>query len=457
MKKFIGDKKFYKYLFAIVIPIVLQQFITQFVSLLDNLMIGQIGSSEMTGVSLANQLLFVFNLGVFGSLSGASIFASQYFGAKNKNGYLEAFRFKWLLGIAIFLFSTTIFILFKNQLLSFFINTNEADATNPEVVLNTGATYLMIMIIGNIPFIIKEIYATSLREMKETFVPMLSGIIAIIVNLVFNYLLIFGKLGFPTLGAAGAAIATVISRFVEMIVVVSYTYIRIKKYDFLKGAYKKVVAFHSIKKFLPKTILLVSNEVFWSLGLTLILSCYSIRGLDIVASLNIANTAANLFITIGTSLGNATSIILGIKLGEKDIVGAKNDSYKILAFAFAVSLIFTMLMIGSSFILPNIYNTTDPIKEVARNIIIISAIFLPINVFNTCCYFTLRAGGRIFLTILFDSLFVMFIRVPLAFILSKYTYMSIYIVYSIVYGIDTIKVFIGYYLIDKGIWLKTIV
>lgn len=457
MKKFIGDKKFYKYLFAIVIPIVLQQFITQFVSLLDNLMIGQIGSSEMTGVSLSNQLLFVFNLGVFGSLSGASIFASQYFGAKNKNGYLEAFRFKWLLGIVIFLFSTTIFILFKNQLLSFFINSNEADATNPEVVLNTGATYLMIMIIGNIPFIIKEIYATSLREMKETFVPMLSGIIAIIVNLVFNYLLIFGKLGFPALGAMGAAIATVISRFVEMIVVVSYTYIKIKKYDFLKGAYKKVVAFQSIKKFLPKTILLVSNEVFWSLGLTLILSCYSIRGLDIIASLNIANTAANLFITIGTSLGNATSIILGIKLGEKDIVGAKNDSYKILAFAFAVSLVFTILMIGSSFILPNIYNTTDSIKEVARNIIIISAIFLPINVFNTCCYFTLRAGGRIFLTILFDSLFVMFIRVPLAFILSKYTYMSIYIVYAIVYGIDTIKVFIGYYLIDKGIWLKTII
>lgn len=457
MKKFIGDKKFYKYLFAIVIPIVLQQFITQFVSLLDNLMIGQIGSSEMTGVSLSNQLLFVFNLGVFGSLSGASIFASQYFGAKNKNGYLEAFRFKWLLGIVIFLFSTTIFILFKNQLLSFFINSNEADATNPEVVLNTGATYLMIMIIGNIPFIIKEIYATSLREMKETFVPMLSGIIAIIVNLVFNYLLIFGKLGFPALGAMGAAIATVISRFVEMIVVVSYTYIKIKKYDFLKGAYKKVVAFQSIKKFLPKTILLVSNEVFWSLGLTLILSCYSIRGLDIIASLNIANTAANLFITIGTSLGNATSIILGIKLGEKDIVGAKNDSYKILAFAFAVSLVFTILMIGSSFILPNIYNTTDSIKEVARNIIIISAIFLPINVFNTCCYFTLRAGGRIFLTILFDSLFVMFIRVPLAFILSKYTYLSIYIVYAIVYGIDTIKVFIGYYLIDKGIWLKTII
>ncbi len=457
MRKFIGDKKFYKYLFAIVIPIVLQQFITQFVGLLDNLMIGQIGSSQMTGVSLANQLLFVCNLCVFGSLSGASIFASQYYGAKDKDGYQETLRFKWLLGLVIFVITTIVFLLFNNQLLSFFINTNSNDTTVPELVLSSGRSYLLIILIGNLPFIIKEIYATSLREMKETFVPMISGVIAIVVNLVFNYLLIFGKLGFPNLGAAGAAIATVISRFVEMIIVVSYTYINNKKYTFFKGTYKKIIKFKSIKRFLPKTILLLSNELMWSLGLTLILSCYSLRGLDIVASFNIANTVTNVFLTIGTSLGNATSIILGLKLGEKDIVGAKNDSYKILAFAFVVAIIFTFIMISSSFVLPNIYNTTDDIKEVARNLIIISAIFLPIHAFNTCCYFTLRAGGRIFLTIIFDSLFVIFVRLPLAFILSKYTIMSIYLVHLIVYGIDTIKVFIGYRLIDKGIWLKTIV
>lgn len=457
MKKFIGDKKFYKYLFAIVIPIVLQQFITQFVSLLDNLMIGQIGSSEMTGVSLANQLLFVFNLSVFGSLSGASIFASQYFGARNKEGYSETFRFKWLLGIIIFIITTTIFILFHKPLLSFFINSNQSDTTDSTIVLNTGSVYLLIMLIGNVPFIIKEIYATSLREMQETFVPMISGVVAIVVNLTFNYLLIFGKLGFPTLGATGAAIATVISRFVEMAIVLIYTYVKINKYDFFKGVYRKMIRFSSIQKFLPKTLMLLSNELLWSLGLTLILSCYSLRGLDIVASFNISNTATNLFLTIGTSLGNATSIILGLKLGKKDIEGAKDTSYKILFFAFMVAIIFTLIMIASSFILPNIYNTTDQIKSTASMLIIISALFLPINAFNTCCYFTLRAGGRIFLTILFDSMFVMLVRLPLAFVLSKYTALSIYLVHLIVYGIDTIKVFVGYYLIHKGIWLKTIV
>lgn len=449
MRKFIGDKKFYRLLFAIVMPIVLQQFITQFVSLLDNLMVGQVGSSEMTGVSLANQILFVFNLGIFGSLSGASIFATQYFGAKDKKGYQETFRFKWLMGLVIFAITTIIVIIFNKQLINFFINSQEGEFSNPGIVLESGRTYLLIMLVGNLPFIIKEIYATSLREMKETFIPMLSGIIAIVVNLFLNYLLIFGKWGFPKLGTSGAAIATVVSRFVEMIFVIVYVKIKNKQFDYLNGVYQKILSFQSFKKFLPKTLLLLSNEVLWALSLTLILSCYALRGLDYVASFNICNTVTNVFLTVGTSLGN--------KLGAKDISDAKASSYRILAFSIIVTIVFSFIMVGSSFILPNIYETSENIKEVARNLIIIGAIFLPVHAFNTCCYFVLRAGGRIVLTILFDSVFVLIVRLPLAFILSKYTTMSIYIVYAIVDGIDFIKTFVGYILIDKGIWLKAII
>lgn len=457
MKKFIGNKSFYKMLFAIVMPIVLQQFITQFVGLLDNLMVGQVGTSEMTGVSLANQLLFVFNLGVFGSLSGVSIFATQYYGAKNKDGYQESFRFKWIITCIIFLITTSIFLLFSEQLLSIFINSQEGEDANPALVLLHGKQYLWIMLVGNLAFVIKEIYASSLREMKETFVPMISGVIAILVNLVFNYLLIFGKFGFPTLGIEGAAIATVISRFVEMFVIIIYVQIKKEKFTYFKGIFKGKVHFSFVKKVIPKTLLLLTNEVLWALGLTLILSCYGIRGLDFVASFNICNTINNVFITVGTSLGNATAIILGNKIGKNDIEGAKSDSYKILFFALVVSLVFTGVMILTSKALPNLYNTTDSIKQVATNLIVIAAILLPIHSFNTCCYFTLRSGGRIFITILFDSVFVLLIRLPLAFILAKYTSLNIYLVFTFVTGIDIIKVFVGYILVDKGIWLKSLV
>lgn len=458
MSKLFGPKKFYKTLLYIVIPIVLQQFITQFVSLLDNLMIGQVGDSEMTGVSLGNQLLFIFNLSVFGCMAGASIFASQYFGSKNKEGYHETIRFKWLMGIFVFVIFSLIFVLFNKDLISSFITANEADSTDPEIVLQTGRTYLLIMVIGNLPFVIKEIYATSLREMKETFFPMLSGVIAIFINLIFNYLLIFGKFIFPELGVVGAAIATVLSRYVEMILVISYTHIKKEKFSFFVGVYNKIfVKWKTFKKFLPISILLLINEVLWSLGLTLILKSYSIRGLDIIASLNISNTITNVFITIGTSLGNATGIIIGNLLGANKIEEAKTSSIHILTFSVLVTIIFSLIMVGCAYFVPNLYNASDGIKHMARDLILIGAIFLPINSLNTCCYFTLRAGGKIILTMLFDCVFVCCVRFPIAFILSKYTSLDIRLVYTATYIVEVLKSFIGFILVNKGIWLKSLV
>ena len=446
MKKFIGDKKFYRLLLAILIPIVLQQLLTQFVNLLDNIMIGVVGNNEMTGVSLANQILFVYNLCIFGSLSGASIFATQYFGARNKEGYQEAFKFKWLIGIIIFVIFTLVLIFFNEPLLKSFINSNEGDFTDPTIVLTEGKKYLLIMLVGNLFFVLKEIYASSLREMKETLFPMICGVIAIFVNLVLNYLLIYGKLGLPELGVSGAAIATVTSRVVEFVIIMIYTYVKRHKFDYLIGVFKKPLPhFKAIKRFLPKTLLLLSNEFFWSLGLTVVVSCYS---------LNIANTVCNLFITLGTSLGNATAIVIGNMLGSGNTKEAKDASYKILAFAVVAASVFTVLMIVSSFIVPNIYDTSDSIREVARVLIVIGALFLPVQAFNTCSYFILRAGGKVFLTMLFDSVYIWVVRLPLAFVLSRFTGLSIIWLYLLITSTDVLKTFLGYYLVDKGIWLR---
>ncbi len=458
MRKFIGDKKFYRLLLLILIPIVLQQLLTQFVNLLDNIMIGIVGNDQMTGVSLGNQILFVYNLCVFGVLSGASIFATQYFGANNKDGYQEAFRFKWLAILIIYILFTLIIIFFKEPLLKAFINTAEGDFTNPEVVLKEGEKYLMIMLVGNFFFAVKEIYATSLREMKETFFPMLCGIIAIVVNLVLNYIFIYGKLGIPAMGVSGAAIATVISRVVEFLIIVIYAHTKRKKFVYFDKIFKRVLPkFISIKRFLPKTIMLLSNEFFWSLGLTVIVSCYSLRGLDAVASLNIGNTVCNLFITLGTSLGNATGIVLGNLLGAGDKEGAKSASYKILAFSVFLSSSFALVMFASSYIIPNIYDTSDSIREIAKKLIIVGACTLSLQAFNTCSYFILRAGGKVLLTILFDSVFIWIVRLPIAFFLAKFSSLSIVWIYAIVNLSDLLKTFMGYYLVDKGIWLKQIV
>lgn len=457
-RKFIGNKQFYKMLAVIFLPIVLQQFITSFVGLLDNIMIGQVGNDEMVGVSLANQLIFVFNLAIFGSLSGASIFATQYYGAQDKKGYQEAFRFKLLIVSIICIIAILLFALLDDQLISAFINTSEGDYSDPVRVLDSAKEYLFVMLFGLIPFAAKEIYATTLREQKETVVPMISGVIAIVVNLLFNYLLIFGKLGFPKMGITGAAIATVLSRFCEFFVVFFYAHLKKAKFPFIVGAYKKlIVEFSYFKHFILKTLLLVTNETMWSLGLTLILKYYSYRGLDVVAAMNITNTVNNVFIVVGTSLGNATGIILGNLLGANEYDEAKDASYKILFASAAFTFIIAVIEFVCGLLIPNIYVTSDDIKVLSTQFTAIAALFLTFHSFNTCCYFTLRAGGKIVLTMLFDSVFIWAVRLPLALIIGKYTNLHVLWMFFIVDGVDALKAFVGYILVDRGIWLKQII
>lgn len=153
-------------------------------------------------------------------------------------------------------------------------------------------------------------------------------------------------------------------------------------------------------------------------------------------------------------MGNATGIIIGNLLGKGENKEAKQASYRILGFALVISLSFALLMVASSFIIPNIYDTSDNIREIAKTLIIVGAIFVPVQAFNTCCYFMLRAGGKVLLTIVFDSLYVWIVRLPLAFILANFTSLSVVWLYFLINMTDVIKIFIGYYLVDKGIWLK---
>ncbi len=458
LSKFIGTKEFYKMVLVIVIPIALQQLLTQFVSLLDNIMIGVIGTEQMSGVAISNQILMVFNLAIFGIISGVSIFASQYHGSEDIKGIKKTFQFKWVMILLTLIIGLLIFIFFGDNLISTFINSNGDDTTNPILVQQYASSYLKIMLIGLAPFAIKEIYATSLREAKQTFVPMIAGVVAIFVNLIFNFLLIFGKFGFPKLGVNGAAIATVISRFIELAIVVLYIHIKKERYPFIKKVYlKKYLNLHDIKRFIPRTLLLCLNEIMWSMCITLIFQCYSKRGLDIVGAMNICNNVNNLFMTLGLSLGNAISIIVGQFLGAKKYDEAYDTGVKLIAFSLVISIFTSLLMVSSGLLIPNIYKTTEQIRDLAFIFILIASIGMPINTFNTSSYFTIRSGGKTLLTFLFDSVFSWTIRLPLAFVLVTYTNLGIIPIYIIVTLSDVIKMPLAIMIIKTKIWLKTII
>lgn len=456
MRKLIGDKEFYRKVLLVTVPIMIQNGITNFVSLLDNIMVGQIGTEQMSSVSIVNQLIFVFNLCIFGAISGAGIFTAQFCGQGNHEGIRDTFRFKIWISFGILLIGLMVFLTSGDTLIQLYLNDNNAESMAE--ALFYGKQYLHIMLIGLVPFTIVQVYASTLRETGETIVPMKAGIIAVCVNMMFNYVLIFGKLGMPALGVAGAATATVISRFVECIVVVVWMHRHKEKNPYMEGIYKtlrvpKSLAYRIVKKGSP----LLLNEALWSAGMAILLQCYSVRGLNVVAGMNISNTIGNMFNIVFISLGNAVAIIIGQLLGAEKMKEAKDASLKLLFFSVVCCIVTGVLMITVSPFFPHIYNTSDEVRTLAQYFMVVSALCMPLQAVLNVSYFTLRSGGRTIITFLFDSVFVWVVTIPLAYVLSRYTGLHIVLVYFCCQSVDIVKCVIGCVLLKKGIWLNRIV
>jgi len=455
--KLIGTKDFYKRVLAIVLPMIIQNTVTNVVSLLDNVMVGRLGTLPMSAVAIVNQLIFVFNLCIFGGLAGAGIFSTQYAGVNDHKGIRYCFRAKTVIGIAVVAVSLIIFLCFPEQLIKMYLNEGTS-AEDAAVTLKYGLSYLRIMLIGLLPFTVTQIYASSLREIGETKLPMIASIVAIAVNLVFNYLLIYGKFGFPKLGVVGAAAATVLSRFVEAAIVVIVATKRRNKYQFLKSVFRSLyvpgdLCFKIFKKGFP----LLINEFLWSLGMAVLLQCYSVRGIEVVAALNIANTVNNLFSVVFLTMGNAVAIIVGQHLGANEIEKAKASVWQLITLAVACCIVLGAGMASLAAVIPLIYNTTNTVRELATSFLYIIALFMPIYAFAHNCYFTLRSGGRTIITFLFDSACTWVICVPCAFILARFTGLPILTLYFAVQSLELIKCVIGFVMIKKGLWIRNII
>ncbi|MBQ1192726.1 MAG: MATE family efflux transporter [Lachnospiraceae bacterium] len=449
-------KSFYKMVLLIAVPIMIQNGITTFVSLLDNIMIGQIGTSSMSGVSIVNQILNVYNIGIFGLVSGAGIFSAQFFGSGDEKGFKEAMRFKVLSGLVVSILVIFLFFFNGEFLISLFIN--DSDAVMRKETLEAGINYLSIMSIQIIPFTIIQAYSSSLRERGETIVPMISGIAAVGVNMMLNWVLIFGKLGFPVLGVKGAAIATVISRFVELTVVVLWAHLSKKQKIFSKGLYTSFYISKSlIKKILITGAPLMLNEILWAGGQAVIMGGYSLRGLTTVAAFNISSTLSGLFNVVFIALGNAISIIVGQLLGAKKFKEAKSTATRLIIFSTFTCVGVGLILACFSPFFPKLYNTTDDVRNLATVFLLIASLFLPSYSFMNATYFTLRSGGKTLITFLFDSVFVWVVSIPLCYLLVNFTLLPVAVIYFICQASELIKCVIGYVLVKKGVWINNIV
>lgn len=457
LKYYLGDKAFYRRVLALALPILIQNGITTFVSLLDNIMVGQVGPNQMGGVSIVNQLIFVFNLAIFGINSGTGIFTAQFYGSEDHKSVRHTFVYKLIASFLITALFITVLIVADEPLIKMFLQ-GEGAAQDAAQLLAYGKQYLYIMLIGLLPFAISNAYATTLRECGQTVVPMVAGSAAVFVNLVLNYILIFGHLGFAPMGVQGAAIATMVSRFVELLIVAGWTHLHSDRNPFIQGLFRGFkVPVALAKQITIKSLPLFLNEILWSCSVTFMNQCYTTCALDVVNAVNITSTIVNLSNVVMIALGNTISIMMGQMLGANTSKQQlRQTNRQLIALSVAMGIVFGGLLALLSGVFPKLYNTTQSIRQVSTQMILILALVKPIQSYVFSCYYTFRSGGQALLVFMYDSGFMWLAYVPLAYILSRYTALPFVTLYFLCQLPELPKAVVGYFILKKDNWMQNL-
>ncbi|HSK69161.1 MAG TPA: MATE family efflux transporter [Candidatus Limnocylindria bacterium] len=453
--KFIGDRSFYKAVLAIAVPVVIQNSVTSSVNLLDNIMVGQLGTAQMSGVAIANQLSFIFYLCVFGGLAGPGIFSAQFYGAKDMNGLRDCFRIKVWLSIILSALGAMVLLLWQEPVVRLFLQ-GEGDPAQAREILGHARNYMTLMLPGFLPFALSMSYATTLRETGETMLPMKAGIVAVLSNLAGNWLLIFGNLGFPALGVRGAAVATVFSRLVELGILL-YAVARAERLAFMKGVWRTLrVPRALLARVAAKGSPLLINEAMWSLGITTVNQIYSVRALLVLSALSISSTVGNLINVFFLSIGNAVAVMVGHSLGAGNMEKAREDMRRLIFLAFSVCLAVGLAVAALSPLFPRLYNIGDDARALAARFILISSLMMPVFAIQHCCYFVLRSGGSTIVTFLYDSAFTWVILIPVTYALAHFTAVPIVALFALSQATNLLKAASGLLLVRTGIWQRNL-
>lgn len=447
MKRLVGNKQFYMTTIAIALPIMAQQFVTSFVNLIDNIMIGSIGSLALTSVTVANKIYLIFNSTMFGVCGAAGIFIAQYYGAHNKEKCQNILNINMMVGICVALLFVCALLLIPSQLVGIFSH-------NPDII-KESLRYIQYAVFTYIPFSISFSIMMALRAVGINKIQLYIGILTVTINTSLNYLLIFGHFGLPQLGVQGAAIATAIARFIEMCIYISLL-IRQRHYFSLCIRDLFHLDLPLIQSMIKKAIPLTMNEIFFSLGLSMIFLSYMRCDESLIAAISVVDTIMQIAYIIFSGLSSAVSILIGNRLGANEIEEAKDNAYKLLAFGVVVGMIIGCIFIALAPFIANFYNVENMIKNTIVTLLTIKCILLPIYVYNVCIFFTLRAGGDTFSTMIMDSGFLWCVGVFVSTVLSIFYSIPLIALFTIVEACDVLKLFVATYFFKKGRWAKNI-
>lgn len=408
MKTFFQDKAFFKQALVITLPFAFQNLISASLNMIDTVMIGGIGETEIAAVGLSNQVYFLFHLLLFGVNSGAAIFTAQFWGKRDVKGIRRVLGIALVSGTSVSLLFTLLGLLAPAFILSLFSH-------DPEVI-RLGSDYLRLVSTSYIFTGITFAYAFALRSTGQVTLTVIINLIALCINTCFNYLLIYGHFGFPRLEVKGAAIATVLARFVEVLIIIAVTY---GKQLVPAGKLKEMIdiKIDFVRQYFSTTIPVIMNEFLWALGVTMFAVVYARMGTGTIAAINIFATVERISMVVFFGLAQAAAVMIGHRIGA----GGEKDA---LCYAKRFCALGPLLgiLIGGGLVLAadsilSVYHVPVEVILIAKNIIMVYALVLPFKIFNLINVVgVLRSGGDTRFSLLLDTMGIWLIAVPLAFL-----------------------------------------
>ncbi len=439
---------FIKPLFLIAVPIMLQNLVNSMVNMADTVMIGRLGTSEIAAVGLGNQIFFLLNMFLFGISSGGSVFTAQYWGKKDIVGIKRTTGLCLLLVTIIAALFTFASRFFPAQIIALY--------SRDAAVIRLGAAYLSTVSLSFIPFGISFVFMILLRTIGRVRLSMTTTFISLGINLVLNWLFIFGAGPIPAMGVTGAAIATVIARLVEMFILIGMSYL--KKYA-LAGTPAELFGFDLffLKKYLPIALPVFVNEVLWSMGITMQSLVFGRSGTDALAAFNITNNVSMLTWVVFIGLGNATAVLIGNQIGEGNEVRARETAQQITRFNPLVAVGVGLLLFPLSRLLPFLFNAGEPVIAAAQGMLLLTMCMYPFRSFNmTMVIGVCRAGGDTVFCAVYDVFFLWVVALPLAAVAAYFFQAPALIIFLLLSSEEPLKAALGYFRLRSGKWLRNI-
>ena len=452
-KGIFGPGPFYRRALAIAVPIMLQQLIQSLVSLVDNFMVSGLGDVCMSGVNVAGQVLFVFIVFLNAICMSGGIFMTQFFGAKEKGGMQQAFRFKLAMGLAAFIPYFLVCVAFPRQVLSLMLIGN----TQAGMILDQAVPYIRIMFWIGVPMTLSVCIASSMRDLGNVRAPLVITVVATLTNTLFNWLLIYGNLGFPRLGVHGAAWATVIARTLEFAIFAA-VYARSRPSFFVRVADLFRIDGRLFRDIFKKSLLVLFCEMVWVFSETITTALYNGRGgADVVSGMASSFAIANLVFVAFGGVYSATGVILGKTLGEGNLEAARAQKTWLLSGSAVFGLAMTGFGLVTTLIVPVVFGRlSESAVGICRSMVATMSLLMPAWVYLNTQQAVARAGGDAKMGAVTDAGLTLAVMLPMVILLALYTDVGPVVLYCGVKFVDLIKLVVFHFWLKKERWLRNL-